>query len=115
MYIFLVIPKYNTYTELWEKNQDRYQTIEAMLDDLPEDASLCVPGSYLAHVADRREVYDHSYHVMSGNKIHLKVDDVDYAVLRNGTDDKYRQVFEEYGYTVWAEYEGHVILQKPTN
>lgn len=115
MYIFLVIPKYNTYTDLWEKNQDRYQYIESMLDDLPEDASLCVPGSYLAHVADRREVYDHSYHVMSGNKIHLKVDDVDYAVLRNGTDDKYREVFEEYGYTVWAEYEGHVILQKPTN
>lgn len=113
MYVFLVIPKYNTYTDAWEKNHERYQAIEDMLDDLPEDASLCVPGSYLAHVADRREVYDHSYHVMSGDKSHLKEDDVDYAVLRNGTDDKYRAVFEEHGYTVWAEYAGHVILQKP--
>ena len=114
MYIFYVIPKYNTYTEAWEKNKDRYEYIEAMLDDLPEDASLCVPGSYLAHVADRREVYDHSYHVMSGETSHLKADDVDYAVLRIGTDDKYRAVFEAHGYTVWAQYEGHVILQKPT-
>jgi hypothetical protein len=113
MYVFLVIPKYNTYTDAWEKNHERYQAIEDMLDDLPEDASLCVPGSYLAHVADRREGYDHSYHVMSGDKSHLKEDDVDYAVLRNGTDDKYRAVFEEHGYTVWAEYAGHVILQKP--
>ena len=113
MYIFYVIPKYNTYTDQWEKNKDRYTYIEAMLDDLPEDASLCVPGSYLAHCADRREVYDHSYHVMSGETSHLKADDVDYAVLRIGTDDKYRAVFEAHGYTVWATYEGHVILQKP--
>ena len=113
MYIFYVIPKYNTYVDLWEQNKDRYQYIEAMLDDLPEDASLCVPGSYLAHCADRREVYDLSYHVMSGETSHLKEDDVDFAVLREGTDDKYRAVFEEHGYTVWATYEGHVILQKP--
>ena len=51
---------------------------------------------------------------MSGDKSHLKDDDVEYAVLRIGTDDKYRKVFEEHGYTVWAEYEDHVILQKPS-
>ncbi|MBQ9150753.1 MAG: DUF2079 domain-containing protein [Clostridia bacterium] len=114
MYIFIVLPKHNSYVKLWDANQEKYQSIEAILDTLPEDASLCVPGSYLAHVADRREVYDHSYHVMSDDKSHLKDDDVDYAVLRIGTDDKYRAVFEAHGYTVWAEYEGHVILQKPT-
>ena len=115
MYIFFVLPKYNTYDGLWEKNRDRYEYIEDMLDDLPEDASLCVPGSYLAHCADRREVYDLSYHVKSGDTSHLKADDVDYAVLRIGTDDQYREVFEAHGYTLWAEYEGHVILQKPAD
>ncbi len=115
MYIFIVVPKHNSYVKLWDENKEKYQSIEAILDTLPEDASLCVPSSYLAHVADRREVYDHSYHVMSGDKSHLKDDDVDYAVLRTGTDDKYREVFEAHGYTVWAEYEGHVILQKPAN
>lgn len=113
MYIFLVIPKYNQYTDAWEKNKESYKYREEMLDTVPEGASLCVPGNYLAHCADRREVYDHSYHVMNGDKIHLKEHDVDYAVLRNGTDDKYREVFEQYGYTVWAEFDGHVILKSP--
>ena len=113
MYIFLVIPKYNQYTDLWEKNKASYQYREAMLDTIPEGASLCVPSNYLAHCADRREVYDHSYHVMNGDKIHLKERDVDYAVLRNGTDDKYRKAFESMGYTIWAEFEGHVILKSP--
>jgi hypothetical protein len=113
MYIFLVLPKYNQYTDLWEKNKATYQGIEAMLDTLPEDASLCVPSAYLAHVADRREVYDHSYHVMSGDKIHLKDHDVDYAVIRNTADAKYREAFESKGYTVWATFDGHVILKSP--
>ncbi len=113
MYIFLVIPKYNQYTDMWEKNKETYKYREEMLDTIPEGASLCVPGNYLAHCADRREVYDHSYHIMNGDKIHLKEKDVDYAVLRNGTDDKYRKVFEEFGYTVWAEFDGHVILKSP--
>lgn len=113
MYIFLVIPKYNQYTDQWAERKDYYQSIEAMLDTLPEDASVCVPSSYLAHCADRREVYDLSYHVMSGDKSHLKEQDVDYAVIRNTADAKYREVFEAHGYTVWAEFEGHVILKSP--
>lgn len=113
MYIFLVIPKYNTYTDQWKENKERYQKIEAMLDELPEDVSLCVPSNYLAHVADRREVYEHSYHVLNGEKNQLKEHDVDYAVIRTGTDAKYQKAFEEKGYTIWAEYEGHVILKSP--
>ena len=113
MYIFLVIPKYNQYTDMWEKDKESYKYREEMLDTIPEGASLCVPSNYLAHCADRREVYDHSYHVMKGETSHLKERDVDYAVIRNGTDDKYRKVFEAHGYTVWAEFEGHVILKSP--
>ena len=113
MYIFLVLPKYNQYTELWAENKEKYQRIEAMLDTLPEDVSLCVPSSYLAHVADRREVYEHTYHVLRGDKIQLKEHDVDYAVIRTVGDAKYREAFESMGYTVWAEYEGHVILKSP--
>ena len=113
MYIFMVLPKYNQYTELWADRKDYYQAIEAMLDDLPEDASLSVPSTYLAHVADRREVYEHTYHVLNGEKNQLKEHDVDYAVIRTNADAKYRKAFEEKGYTVWAEYDGHVILKSP--
>lgn len=113
MYIFMVLPKFNQYTELWADRKDYYQAIEAMLDDLPEDASLSVPSSYLAHVANRREVYEHTYHVLNGEKNQLKEHDVDYAVIRTDADAKYRKAFEEKGYTVWAEYDGHVILKSP--
>ena len=113
MYIFMVLPKYNQYTDLWEDRKDYYQALETMLDELPEDASLSVPSTYLAHVADRREVYEHTYHVLNGEKNQLKEHDVDYAVIRTGADAKYRKAFEEKGYTVWAEYDGHVILKSP--
>jgi uncharacterized membrane protein len=113
MYIFMVLPKYNQYTDLWEDRKDYYVALETMLDDLPEDASLSVPSTYLAHVADRREVYEHTYHVLNGEKNQLKEHDVDYAVIRTGADAKYRKAFEEKGYTVWAEYDGHVILKSP--
>ena len=113
MYIFMVLPKYNQYTDLWEDRKDYYQALETMLDDLPEDASLSVPSTYLAHVADRREVYEHTYHVLNSEKNQLKEHDVDYAVIRTGADAKYRKAFEEKGYTVWAEYDGHVILKSP--
>ena len=95
MYIFMVLPKYNQYTDLWEDRKDYYQALETMLDDLPEDASLSVPSTYLAHVADRREVYEHTYHVLNGEKNQLKEHDVDYAVIRTGADAKYRKAFEE--------------------
>ena len=111
MYIFIVIPKYNTYTDLWQSTKEKYQTIEAMLDTLPEDASLCVPSSYLAHVADRREVYELAYHAPDAS--HIKENDVEYVVLRRTNDNKYRKIFESCGYTVWAEYEDHLILQRP--
>lgn len=113
MYIFLIIPKCDQYTEQWKSNRELYRAREELLDTIPKDASLCVPGNYLAHCADRREVYDHAYHIMSGNNLHLKEHDVDYAVLRDGTDDKYRDAFEQMGYTVWATFEGHVILKSP--
>ena len=111
MYIFLVLPKYNTYVDRWETGKEKYTYLEDMLDDLPEDASLCVPSTYLAHVADRREVYDLSYHNKSASDI--KEQDVEFVVLRIPQDDKHRSVYEHRGYTLWAEYEDHVILQRP--
>lgn len=113
MYIFLIIPTYDQYTALWEKNKEDYLAIETMLDDLPENASLCVPRPYVPHVADRQEVYEHPYHVIRAGENQLKEHDVDYAVIRLEKDDEYRAAFEEKGYTVWAEYEGHVILKSP--
>jgi hypothetical protein len=34
-------------------------------------------------------------------------------VIRRRNDSKHRNTFESCGYTVWAEYEDIVILQRP--
>lgn len=121
LYIFTVMPKYNSYTALWETNREQYREIETILDTLPEDAAICVPSSYVAHVADRREVYELAYH--APKKSHVKETDVEYVVLRwtrgddnvkNDTDHKYREIFEDCGYTVWAEYDKVLILKSPS-
>ena len=113
LYIFTVIPKYNSYVDRWETGKDAYGEIEAILDTIPEDASLGAPSMYLAHVANRREVYELSYHFP--DKTHLAEDDVDFAVLRKTQDIKYRKILEAGGYTVWAEYDDILILQSPNN
>lgn len=111
MYIFLVIPKFNGYVDSWNKNQEKYQRIEAMLEEIPEDASVAATGSYVPHLANRTEVYELQYH--ASNAAYIKDDDVDYVVIRTGSDNKYRKNYEGKGYVVWKEYEGHVILHKP--
>jgi len=111
MYVFIVLPKYGGYVEQWEQNKDYYGYVEDILDTVPEDATLCVPSSYLAHVANRHEVYDLSYH--APDKSHIKEHDVEYVVLRRQADNKYRKIFESCGYTVWAEYDDHLILKSP--
>ena len=111
MYIFTVMPKYHTYASLWESNKADYQRIEAILDTLPEDASLCVPSAYLAHVADRREVYELAYHAPEAS--HIKENDVEYVVLRKKNDNKYRKIFESCGYTLWADHDDILILERP--
>ena len=111
LYIFTVIPKYNTYADQWESGKEGYQTIESILDTIPEDVPICVPSSYVAHVADRREVYELNYHAPS--EAHVRDSNVEYAVIRKSRDNQYRKMFEKCGYTVWAEHEDILILQRP--
>ena len=111
LYVFTVIPKYNAYTDQWDAKKEEYRSIEAILDTIPEDVSLCAPSTYLAHVADRREVYELSYHLPKES--HLKEFDVDFAVLRKTRDNKYREMLEKNGYTLWADHGEIVILKSP--
>ena len=120
LYVFTVMPKYNGYADRWNAHKDTYRHIEEVLATIPEDASLCVPSTYLAHVADRHEVYELTYH--APKKSCIKENDVEYVVLRwtrgdgnveNDADNKYREIFEACGYTTWAEYDDILILQRP--
>lgn len=110
LYLFVVYPKIGYYADAWKEKKDDYKKIEAMLETIPEDASVAATSMYVTHLANRTEVYELNYHAPSAEAV--KDDVVDYVVIRTATDSSYRKIYEDKGYTVWQEFDGHVILQK---
>ena len=94
--------KPNKYVDRWETGKETYIATEQALDSLPEDASLCVSSSLLAHVADRDFVYEINYH---GD-----APDVDYVVVKSSEKGKARwNAYVAQGYEVVEEYSGTPI------
>ena len=121
MYIFYVLPMFGHYHKQYENDREKNQAILSMLDTIPEDASVSVPGIYVAHMSDRQEVYENNYHINYWCKNIWKIEkekgdireyDVDYVVLTKA-DVTYLKIMKKNGYTVWAEYDGHFILKSP--
>ena len=114
-YLANVIPTMNSYEERWEKGQDNYEQMEALLDTLPDDASLAVSSFLLAHVADRDEIYEISYHFPQKNGQYVVVADVDYIVFdgRYAINADLLQAIKNAGYEITEEHKGLItILQK---
>ncbi len=109
-YVATVLPKWDSYIARWESGKDTYTQMEAILDTLPENASLNVSSMLLAHVADRDVVYQIDYH---GNK-----PDIDYVVFdaRSGYfNEKAKQNRDAYlalGYTIYEEHKGLILILK---
>ncbi len=112
-YIVTVLPKWDSYIARWESGKDTYEQMDAILDTLPDDASLNVSSMLLAHVADRDVVYQIDYH---GDK-----PDVDFVVFDgrggyyNDTAKKHRDAYLAQGYTVYEEHKGLVVILKSPN
>ncbi len=135
-YVATILPKWDSYIDRWDKNKETYTKMEAILDTLPEDASLNVSSFLLAHVADRDEVYQAKY---GGDLYHGSEPDVDFVVLdvrgvsltkdySSMADEKkpetirLRDDYIKHGYTVYEHkysedkaYDGLIlILKSPT-
>ena len=108
LYVMTVLPKWDQYTLRWKDGKDTYRQMEAILDTIPEDASLNVSTFLLSHVADRDVVYEIGYH--------KDKPDVDYVVIdARYMDNSARQHMKAYtdaGYTVHEEHEGLIVILK---
>lgn len=108
LYVMTVLPKWDQYTLRWKDGKDTYRQMEAILDTIPEDASLNVSTFLLAHVADRDVVYEIGYH--------KDKPDVDYVVIdARYMDESARQHMKAYtdaGYTVHEEHKGLITILK---
>ncbi len=97
LYISVVIPKLSTYTGRYASSRDTYGQMQAVLDTVPDDASVACSTFLLAHIADRDEIYELGYH---GNK-----PDIDYVIIdhRYASGEQYLQAYLALGYSVTEE------------
>ncbi len=111
LYVMTVLPKWDQYTLRWKNGKDTYRQMEAILDTIPEDASLNVSTFLLPHVADRDFVYEVGYH--------KDKTDVDYVVLdARYMDQSTRDHWDAYlaaGYTTHEVHEGLIVILKSPN
>ncbi len=111
LYLATVAPRLTTYVSAWNTGKESYRQMDAVLDELPDDASLSVSTCFVAHVADRKTVYELYYHGAET--------DVDYVVIdcRGGMDERESKLYEKYlslGYTVQTRLRDLLtVLQKP--
>ena len=106
MYITYVLSQYAYFQQAWVANKEEYTHVEAVLDTVPEDASVNCATFLLPHIADRDEIYELEYHGA--------VDDVDYVVLddRYGGAGEWKQKYLDLGYVVETEEAGIIIMRK---
>ncbi len=104
MYLVSVLPKYTTYTQRWETGKDTYRQMDAILDTIPEDASVTCSSFLLAHIADREEIYELKYHGDVG--------DTDYVVFdaRYKIDEEQLNAYLAQGYVVKEEHKGMILI-----
>ena len=104
LYLSTVLPSLSSNYERYESGKENYKQMEAILDTIPEDASVCCSTMLLAHIADRDEIYELKYHGNEG--------DVDYIVIDGRRKDDVARVraFTSQGYTVKEEHEGLIII-----
>ena len=106
MYITYVLSSYVHFHSAWQVGKEQYTQMEAVLDTVPEDASVNCAAFLLPHIADRDEIYELEYHGA--------VDDVDYVVLddRYGDALDWKQQYFRLGYAVETEEAGLIIMTK---
>lgn len=109
LYLTYALPTLLVRYREWSVNREAFVRMEAMLDTIPEEASVCSSTFLLAHLAEREEIYELKYHDNVG--------DVDYVVVdtRHGVDDERMAAYLAQGYVVEREQEGLIaILVKGT-
>ncbi len=111
LYAMIVMPKIETYVGRWIQNGETFTAMEAVLDEIPQDASVTASTMLVAHLAQRDVIYEDFYH---------EKPDTDYVVLdMRGSyatfSQTYRDTCIQNGYEVWATTDELLILYRPTS
>ena len=102
------LPSVSYYVGAYSGSRDIYVEVEAALDEIPHEASVCASAFIVPHIADRDEIYEIEYHDF--------VPDTDYVVI----DERYArytgdvQTYLSLGYTVEKDVCGFIVIMKKT-
>ena len=109
LYVVSVMPTLSTYTKRYEKGKDTYAKLEEILETIPEDKSVVAPSMFVAHLANRDEIYALNYHGNEG--------DVDIVVLdaRSKLDTDTMNAYLRQGYTILEHHEGLAVILERGN
>ena len=101
------MPKYSYYVERYEKNQATYEKMDSILAGINKDLSVTCSTMLLPHLADRDEIYELSYHDISGEDPVL----TDYVIidLRYDYSKEIRQ-YKDLGYVELKSYPGMIQI-----
>lgn len=94
MFCMIIVPEYITYAKRYHENKEDYAVMDAVLDEIPKDASVSATAFLVPHLTERKEIYETYYH---------KTYDTDYLIIdiRPGYAEeslKLASGYEESGY-----------------
>lgn len=103
------VPKYELYTEMWNKDQGQYKEMDEILEQIDPNASITASTMLLPHLADRSEIYEVHYHkIGTPDSVYT-----DYVVIdmrySNGNSffDKYMELDK---YELYKEYDNLITV-----
>ncbi len=111
MYTMLVMPTFSHYVGGYVQRYDTYTALETALDTIPDNVSVTASTTLVAHLSQRRELYEDVYH---------KEPDTAYVALDlrgafQPQSEKYRTLCVKKGYTVVKETDGIILILKAPN
>ena len=104
LYFSCVLPSFFNNYNNWVKEKKKYIQMDTILDTIPEDASVSCSTFLLAHLANREEIYELSYHANEN--------DVDYVVFdaRYPIDENQMNSYLLQGYQLVEKQENLIII-----
>lgn len=116
----LIVPKIQTYSTRYSKNEDYYTSVRETLDTIPDGASVVTHTFYGAYLSDREVLYDIRYcsqeHLLSAEYVVLKeTDTAEYKKYEVDGEDGYENLIallEENGYVLDNRYESAVVIYR---
>ncbi len=103
------LPTYNRYNDAWQKDKDKFNTMDQILDTVDPNASVTASTMLLPHLADRSEIYEVHYHKIGTPDCTY----TDYVIIdmRYANGATFSEKYMDLGiYEIYRDYDGLIRI-----